>query len=115
MKYITLEEFCTHHNIEVTLIQEFAEFGLVPLHVQENRQFLPDTAIKQLERMLRLFRDLEVNKEGIEIILNMRKEIKQLRREANHLRYRLQQLEREQQQQLSGSSQARSFIIDYPS
>ena len=100
MKYIAIEEFCNYHGIEVTLVQEFADFGLVQVHVQDNQQFVPDTDIAELERMLRLSRDLGVNKEGIEIILNMRQELKRLRRQKQKLNYRLQQLEAEKQQQL---------------
>jgi DNA-binding transcriptional MerR regulator len=113
MRYINIEEFCSHYGVEITLIQEFAEFGLVQLHVRDNREVLPDADITRLERMLRLFRDLGVNKEGIEVILNMREEIEQLRQEADQLRYRLQQLEAEKQQQLSHLPHARGFIIDY--
>jgi chaperone modulatory protein CbpM len=108
MKYIAIEEFCNHHGVEVTLIREFAEFGLVPLHVENNREFLPGKSINRLERTLRLFRDLEVNKEGIEVILHMRKQLKKLRREHEQLLNRLQQLE---SQGTSGQFGSRNFII----
>lgn len=113
MRYIAIEEFCHHHGIEATLIQEFADFGLVQVHVQDNRQFVPGTDIARLERMLRLARDLGVNKEGIEIILNMRQELKKLRRQKQKLSYQLQQLEAEKQQQLHHLPQARGIIINY--
>src|SRR3712207_191600 len=93
MKYIAIEEFCNLHGVEVRLIREFADFGLVPLHVENNQEFLPDKAISRLERTLRLFRDLEVNKEGIEVILHMRKQLKKLHREHEVLLRRLHQLE----------------------
>ncbi|KAA5545718.1 chaperone modulator CbpM [Adhaeribacter rhizoryzae] len=108
MKYIAIEEFCSHHGVEVTLIREFAAFGLVPLHVEDNREFLPDKAITRLERTLRLFHDLEVNKEGIEVILHMRKQLKKLRREHNLLQHQLQQLEN---LGVTGQSGSRNFII----
>ena len=93
MKYIAIEEFCNHHGVEVTLIREFASFGLVPLHIENNQEFLPDKSINRLERTLRLFRDLDVNKEGIEVILHMRKQLKKLRSDHEKLLNRLQQLE----------------------
>jgi DNA-binding transcriptional MerR regulator len=94
MKYIAIEEFCNHHGIEERLIREFADFGLVPLHVENNREFLPSKVITRLERTLRLFRDLEVNKEGIEVILHMRRQLKKLHRQHERLLNRLQQLEK---------------------
>jgi chaperone modulatory protein CbpM len=113
MKYITVEEFCNHHGVEVMLIREFADFGLIQLSVQENQEFVAQEEISRLERMLRLSQDLEVNKEGIDIILQMREELKQLRREASQLRYRLQQLEQERTHRLVIQPQTRGFIIDY--
>ncbi|MGV3587182.1 MAG: chaperone modulator CbpM [Adhaeribacter sp.] len=93
MKYIAIEEFCNHHGVAVTLIREFADFGLVPLHIENSQEYLPDNAIARLERTLRIFQDLDVNKEGIEVILHMRKQLRKLRREHKILLNRLQQLE----------------------
>jgi chaperone modulatory protein CbpM len=113
MKYIAVEEFCTHHGVEVMLVRAFADFGLVRLMVEENREFVPDEEVPRLERMLRLSQELEVNLEGIDIILHMREELKQLRREADHLRYRLRQLEAERTHRLLTQPQAHGFLIDY--
>jgi hypothetical protein len=113
MRYIAVEEFCNHHGVEVMLIREFADFGLIQLSVQENKEFVPDEEVSRLERMLRLFQELEVNKEGIDIILHMREELKQLRRETGFLRYRLRQLEEERTHRLVTHPQSGGFIIDY--
>ena len=113
MKYIAVEEFCTHHGVEVMLVREFADFGLIQLLVEENREFVPDEEVSRLERMLRLSQELEVNKEGIDIILHMREELKQLRREADQLRYRLRQLEQERTHRLLTLPQTGGFLIDY--
>ena len=113
MRYIALEEFCQHHGIEVTLIREFADFGLMQLTVENNREFVEDTEVKRLERMLRISRDLGVNKEGIEIILNMRKQLQKLRRERENLQYRLLRLEAESRQRLANTPFASNHDIDY--
>jgi DNA-binding transcriptional MerR regulator len=108
MKYIAVEEFCNLHGVEVKLIREFADFGLVSLHIEDNREFLPLKAITRLERTLRLFRELEVNKEGIEVILHMRQQLKKLRRQQVQLNSRLQQME--QPGSISPPGQ-RNFIV----
>ncbi len=113
MRYIAIEEFCSHHGVEVMLVREFADFGLIQLHQAEDGEFVPDEEISRLERMLRLSQELDVNLAGIEIIMHMREELKQLRREAATLRYRLQQLEAERTHRLVTQPQARGFIIDY--
>jgi DNA-binding transcriptional MerR regulator len=113
MRYIAIEEFCQHHGIEVTVIREFADFGLTQLTVEDNREFVEDTEVKRLERMLRISRDLGVNKEGIDIILNMRQQLQKLRRERENLRYRLLQLEAESRQRLANMPFATNQVIDY--
>ena len=114
MKYIAIEEFSRHHGIEVTLIREFADFGLMQLTIEDNREFVSDADVKRLERMLRLAHDLGGNKEGIEIILNMRQELKKLRRERELLHYQLSQSEAENHHRLVNTPFATSIIIDYP-
>src|SRR5690606_18857201 len=102
MNYIAIEEFCTHHGIQVTLIREFADFGLVQLQEQEQKAVLPAGEIEKLERLLRLHSELGINKEGLEIILNMRDQLLNLNSELETIRYRLQQLEKEQDLKLFG-------------
>ena len=102
MNYITIEEFCTHHGVQVTLIREFADFGLVHLQEQEQKAFVPAEEIEKLERMIRLHSELGINKEGLEIILNMRDQLVSLNSELETIRYRLKQLEEEQNLRLFG-------------
>lgn len=96
MNYIEIEKFCTHHGIQVTLVREFADFGLVHLQEQEKKAFVPEEEIEKLERMIRLHSELGINKEGLEIILNMRDQLVSLNSELETIRYRLRQLEEEQ-------------------
>lgn len=112
MNYIAIEEFCRHHGVEVRLIQEFADFGLVQLQTNQNGQVVPASEIKQLERMLRLALDLDLNPEGIDVILHMRQEMQRLRRRAIRLQNRLRQLEQERSWNLIEGPQSRGHIID---
>jgi hypothetical protein len=103
MNYIAIEEFCTHHGIQVTLIREFADFGLVHLQEQGEIALVPAEEIEKLERMIRLHSELGINKEGLEIILNMRDQLVSLNSELETIRYRLRQLEEEQNIRLFGT------------
>jgi hypothetical protein len=102
MNYIAIEEFCTHHGVQVRLVQEFADFGLVHLQEEAQQAFVPEAEIEKLERLLRLYSELGINKEGLEIILNMRDQLLNLNSELETIRYRLQQLEKEQDLKLFG-------------
>jgi chaperone modulatory protein CbpM len=102
MNYIAIEEFCSHHGVQVTLIREFADFGLVHLQEKENQAFVPAEEIEKLERLLRLHSELGINTEGLDIILNMRDQLVSLNSELETIRYRLRQLEQEQNLRLFG-------------
>ena len=103
MNYIAIEEFCTYHGVQVALLREFADFGLVRLQQQNQQDYLPAEEIEKAERMLRLHAELGINKEGLEIILNMRDQMLSINSELETIRYRLQQLEQEQDLRLFGT------------
>lgn len=102
MNYIAIEEFCSHHGVQVTLVRELADFGLVQLQKQEQQFFVPAAEIDKLERLVRLHHELGINKEGLEIILHMRDQLLNLNSELEVIRYRLRQLEQEQDLRLFG-------------
>lgn len=112
MKYITIEEFCNHHGVEAQLIREFADFGLVHLQTEQDQEVLVGSEINRVERMLRLAQDLDLNPEGIDIILNMRQELLRLRRRTQRLQNRLRQLEQERRWLLLEGPQQQGFIVD---
>ncbi|QNF35694.1 hypothetical protein HUW51_24400 [Adhaeribacter swui] len=112
MNYIAIEEFCRQNGVEVRLIQEFADFGLVQLQTSEKGQTIAAAEVKQLERMLRLALDLDLNPEGIDVILHMRQQMQRLRRKAQKLENRLRQLEQERYWRLVEGPQSRGHIVD---
>lgn len=110
--YISIQEFSSQHGVEVTLIREFAEFGLVQMHIQQNLECLIADDIAHVRRLIRLYQDLGINKEGIDIILSMREQIMNLQQELESLRYKAQRLEQERHQQLTDFPSIQGLIID---
>lgn len=111
-RYITVEEFSRFHGLERTFIREFVEFGLVEVHLVDEEECLPAEDLERVERLTRLYRELGINKEGIDIILNLRDQLIALQAEKEALQYRLQQLEQEHRQLLRSPSSPRTYIID---
>jgi chaperone modulatory protein CbpM len=110
--YISIEEFSNLHGIEVTLIREFAEFGLLQTHLQHNLECLVADDLAHVRRLIRLYQDLGINKEGIDIILSMREQILSLKQELESLRYKAQRLEQERHQRLLDFPFTQGLIID---
>jgi hypothetical protein len=70
--YITVQQFCSFHQCETVVIEEFLDFGIFEVAQPEGEVIvIPETQIPRLERALRLRNDLGVNTAGIDIILRL--------------------------------------------
>jgi phage terminase small subunit len=86
---IVIEVFCKEYEIEINFIQDLEEFGLIQMVKHQEKNYLDKNQLVFIEKILRLHNDLNINKEGIEIILNLQKKENQLLSEINYLRKRL--------------------------
>lgn len=65
---IPAETFCIHHNIEMAFIYSLKNSGLVEIAVIEEKTFVPLSQLPQLEKVVRLYQEMDINLEGIETI-----------------------------------------------
>lgn len=65
---IPADEFCIHHNIELSFIYSLKESGLIEMSSVEEKIFVPVSQLNQLERLVRLYYEMDINLEGIETI-----------------------------------------------
>ncbi len=65
---IPADEFCIHHNIELSFIYSLKESGLIEMSSVEEKVFVPVSQLNQLERLVRLYYEMDINLEGIETI-----------------------------------------------
>jgi MerR family transcriptional regulator/heat shock protein HspR len=88
-KYITIKKLAEFHNINETLLQEFAQDGIIEIHLVKQEPCVLSDQLEKYERIIRLYRDLGVNKAGIEIIMEMREKLEYLQNEVQNLRREL--------------------------
>lgn len=88
-KYILLQTFCEHTQIEDTFVQRLHEYGLISFEQKQDDYFIDEDDISEIERMFRLHNDLEINFEGLDAIKQMLKRLDKLEREMESLRKRL--------------------------
>lgn len=86
---IIVDVFCQEYQIEINLINDLESFGLIEIIVQDEVQYLDKNHLFHLEKVIRLHNDLNINKEGIEIILNLLEKENQLISEIKYLKNRL--------------------------
>lgn len=86
---IIVDVFCQEYQIEINLINDLEAFGLIETIVQNDNKYLDKNQLVHVEKILRLHNELNINKEGIEIILDLLEKEKQLLSEIKYLKNRL--------------------------
>jgi hypothetical protein len=87
---ITLEEFCLHHDIELSFISSLQETGLIEITTIRDTGFIDAEQLPQLERFVRFHYEWDINLEGIETINYLLERILALQEENTKLKNRLQ-------------------------
>jgi len=91
---IPAEEFCSHHNIEISFIRSLHEYGLFEITTVESSQFIPVERLTELEKMIRMHYELDINLEGIDVIRHLLKQMENMQQELDTMRNRLKLFER---------------------
>ena len=86
---IPVKTFCVHHHIEFSIVQTMKNHGLVELISAEGEYFIPAGQLNEMEKLIRLYRDLDINPEGIDAIIHLLKRMKNLQEKINRLQNRL--------------------------
>ncbi len=86
---IIVDVFCQEYQIELNLINDLESFGLIETIVHNENKYLDKNQLVYVEKIIRLHNDLNINKEGIEIILDLLEKEKQLLSEIKYLKNRL--------------------------
>lgn len=73
----------------MVFFNSLSENDLIEIVVEEETSFLPLSNVSRLEQIVRIHRDLEVNIEGVDIILNLLYQVDQLENELAHIKNRL--------------------------
>jgi len=86
---IPVSQFCTHYEVEYTFIESLSEFGLVEIITIEEDSFIPQEIMPDLEKMVRLYLDLNLNVEGIDVVNHLLHKIASMQEEIKDLRNKL--------------------------
>jgi chaperone modulatory protein CbpM len=92
---IPADKFCTHHNIELSFIYALEESGLVEINVVEEKIFVAAGQLCQLEKMVRLYQEMDINLEGIETITYLLQRMSNMQQQIVQLNNRLSLYEQE--------------------
>lgn len=91
--YITINTFCQYHGIERSLIFSFRELGLIEIIENDPEPYLEEETLGRLERMVRLYKDLELSPQGIEVVIDLLGKVEKLQEDNQELKRRLRRWE----------------------
>ncbi|HRN55038.1 MAG TPA: chaperone modulator CbpM [Agriterribacter sp.] len=86
---ITPEACCAHYHIERTFIQSLNEYGLIEIISVEEKQFIHNTQLYDLEKFIRMHYELGINLEGIDAIGHLLLKMKSMQEELSLLKNKL--------------------------
>lgn len=86
---ISVDHFCTSHDIEITFVNSLHQYGLIQLVSIEEKPFIEVDKLPDLEKFVTYHYELEINLEGIETIVHLLGKIQELQLENRVLRNRV--------------------------
>ena len=92
---LPVENCCANYNIEYHFLEVLQQHDLIEIINISEQHFLHVDALGKLERMLRLYYDLNINVEGIEAVSNLLLRVKNQQEEITYLKNKLKIYESE--------------------
>jgi hypothetical protein len=89
LEFIPIDELCVHYEIETTFFKQLKDYGLIEITTVESTHCISTSNINEVEKMIRMHKDLSINLEGIDTIFNLLKKIEGLQDELVKTKNRL--------------------------
>ncbi|OFZ11404.1 MAG: MerR family transcriptional regulator [Bacteroidetes bacterium RIFCSPHIGHO2_02_FULL_44_7] len=88
-KFIPLQALCTHYEVETSFFTLLDEYGLIEIQTHGEALYIHQDRISDVEKMIRLHRELDLNFEGIDTVLHLLDKIAELQKELTATKNRL--------------------------
>jgi hypothetical protein len=86
---IPANEFCASHNIEISFIDSLQEVGLIEITTVQEIEYIQESQLNELEKIVRLYYELDINLEGIDTVFHLLQRINDMQDEITLLKNRL--------------------------
>lgn len=87
--FIPVNTLCSHYKVELSFFDNLNAIGLIEIQTVEEMQYVHRDSIYDIEKIIRMHQDLDVNIEGIDVVLNLLQKIDALKKEIHAVRNRL--------------------------
>ncbi len=90
---ISANEFCIYHNIDLSFITSLKDAGLIDISIVEEKIFVSASQLLKVEKLVRLYYDMDINLEGIETITYLLQRMNEMQNQVLQLNNRLRMYE----------------------
>lgn len=87
--FIPLNQLCTHYKVEMSFFTNLNDYGLIEITSVEEIQCIHRDKTGDIEKIIRMYDDLNINLEGIDTILNLLGKIEELKNQLIETQNRL--------------------------
>ena len=87
--FIPIHKLCELYQVEMSFFSNLNEIGLIQITTIEQSHYVHQDKINDIEKMVRIHRDLGLNIEGIDIVFNLLQKIDDLENEMITIKNRL--------------------------
>jgi len=88
-KYIPVLHLCDLYQMEIAFFKELNEEGLIEVVSRQNSMYVHEDKLYKVERIIRIHRELNINIEGIDVVLNLLEKVDKLQNEVYSMQSRL--------------------------
>lgn len=78
---VLIEHFCSNCEVEDSFIKSLNDCGLIEIIVVDDKMYISNEQLKDVERAIHFHYELNINIEGIDVIHNLLNQIKDLQEE----------------------------------
>jgi hypothetical protein len=78
---VLIDQLCSNCDVEVSFINSLNENGLIQIIVLDDKKYISNEQLKDVERAIHFHYELNINIEGIEVIYSLLKQINDLQQE----------------------------------
>ena len=86
---IPIDQLCGVYEIPESFIDDLCSYELVEVIDTDDARFIPQDHIKDIEKLMRLHFDLNINYEGLDVVMHLLERIEELEKEVNYLKNKL--------------------------
>lgn len=90
---IAASEFCIHHHIDQSFLYSLKAAGLIEISIIEEKIFVSESQLSNLEKLVRLYYEMDINLEGIETITHLLHRMHAMQQQIVELNNRLSRYE----------------------